>query len=60
MILDLRKEENRNKFILLFGRLPTKRERNTLKSIKGLYKKKNFTWNQEVSLKKLLEIMKIK
>jgi hypothetical protein len=60
MSVDLRKEEYRKDFILKHGRLPTKKERNTLRSVIGMWKKKHFFADKDIVLETLLEIMKIK
>jgi len=60
MSIDLRKEEYQKDFILKYGRLPTKKERNTLRSVRGMWEKKHFFADKDIVLKTLLEIMKIK
>lgn len=57
---DLRSRKQRDNFISLYGRLPLKKERLMVRSIMGTYKKKGYLWNEEISLKKLLQVMKIK
>ena len=56
-MIDFRKKEVRDAFMLEHGRLPTKKEHNTAKGVEGSWKKNKYPLDELKSLGILLKIM---